>query len=118
VETKLHIRHNIFSLMNGEEELAWANCYWDKLPLNGNIVRQIYITDVVSNKIGNGSLLMDVIVKHFDKIKNNPAKSGYNRSTLWLKVLPDNLRAVFLYKKFGFVEGEVQNEYMWMSKRL
>ena len=112
----LHInkKTDLFSLREGENELACAICTWTKIDAD----RVMYITGVESHKAGNGSLLMESIISHFSNLLSKPTRKGYNRSHLWLKVLPDNLRAIALYKKFGFVDAGYNHEYNWMFKKL
>ena len=115
-----------FKLLLNDILMAEAIFYWDKLPLieDGIIStvkrKQIYVTDVVSNQQGCGSLLMGFIINHFRNKKNEKAKNGYNKKTLWLKVLKTNTRAIYLYKKFDFeVDKEQHDEiYHWMFKIL
>lgn len=120
------------SFHNGQFEIfaegmimATAQSYWDKLPLvtDGFLDikkrKQIYITDVVSNKIGYGSILIDEMLRHFGELKTSKPKNGYSKENIWLKVLKNNERAFFLYKKFGFeISTIIDDEYIWMYKIL
>ena len=102
--------YDTFELTIDGEIMASAMYYWEKMPvvINGIVddslkeVKQIYITDVKSFKEGSGSILMEEIIKYFKQQSLNISRRGYNKNAIWLKVLEDNIRAIYLYKKFNF----------------
>lgn len=116
---------NNIEIVENEEVIAEAYFYWDKLPtiFNGKIdinkkLRQIYITGVLSNKIGYGSILMQHLISHLNTFTK--VRKGYSRDIVWLRVEKSNERAFCLYKKFGFELDTVQFDdvYFWMFKKL
>ena len=106
--------NNQFELSINNQLMAVATYYWTKRPLiiNDKVqltnIRQIYLTDVESFKPGCGTLLIQGIINFFTELKQKSGKRpGYSRDYLWLIVKIDNLRAINLYKKCGFVIDEV-----------
>ena len=99
---------------------ATATIFWHKLPTfnNSKPLKQVYITDVESNEKGCGFKLMSEIIEHFKSEINKKPRSGYSRDLLWLKVDKDNVKAISLYKRVGFIEVHSVDNWIWMSKCL